>query len=266
MTDGRTVNAPLGRDAAEGAAPVGGQIAADALQLHQIDRANALLRATAISKRHGTGDAAVQALHPCDVELFAGTITVIVGPSGSGKSTLMHVLSGLDTPTSGRVLLAGTPLSDLSKADRARWRARHMGFVLQRDNLIPSLSLEENVAAPLLLAGTRRREALARARAALADVDLVHRAHAFPATVSGGEAQRAAVARACAGSPRLIFSDEPTGALDSAASRIVLDLLMSRSARTGAATLLVTHDPAAARVADVVIRIEDGRLTRLDQA
>lgn len=219
-----------------------------------------VLRAVGISKRHGSGDAAVQALHPCSLELLPGTVTVVVGPSGSGKSTLLHLLSGLDAPTTGRVWMAGVPLSELPERRRAQWRARHVGVVLQRDNLIPSLTLEENVAAPLILAGVRRAAAIVRARRALELVGLSHRAGAWPATVSGGEAQRAAVARACAGSPRLIFSDEPTGSLDSSAGGAVLDLLVSLSRRIGAASLVVTHDPGIVRLADVVVRLVDGRL------
>lgn len=220
-----------------------------------------VLRAVGVSKTHGKGSAAVNALHACSLELKPGTITVVVGPSGSGKSTLLHVLSGLDTPTTGRVWMVGVPLSELNETRRARLRARHIGFVLQRDNLIPSLTLEENVAAPLILAGLGRAEAVRRAREALEIVELSHRAQAWPATVSGGEAQRAAVARACAGSPRLIFSDEPTGALDSDSSSNVLDLFVKLSRLTNAAALLVTHDPAAAEVADAMVSIEDGWLT-----
>ena len=220
-----------------------------------------VLRAVGISKIHGKGDAAVEALHPCSLELQPGTITVVVGRSGSGKSTLLHVLSGLDMPTTGRVWMIGAPLSELSESQRARWRARYIGFVLQRDNLIPSLTIEENVAAPLILAGTARSEAVRRAREMLSVVGLSHRSRAWPANVSGGEAQRAAVARACAGSPRLLFADEPTGALDSAASRDVLDRFVELSHRVNAAALLVTHDPGAAEIADAVVRIEDGWLT-----
>jgi ABC-type lipoprotein export system ATPase subunit len=219
-----------------------------------------VLRAVGISKIHGKGSAAVEALHPCSIELRPGTVTVVVGRSGSGKSTLLHVLSGLDTPTTGRVWMNGAPLSELSETQRARWRARYIGFVLQRDNLIPSLTLEENVAAPLILAGTARAEAVRRAREMLSVVGLSHRAGAWPANVSGGEAQRAAVARACGGSPRLLFSDEPTGSLDVAASNEVLNLFVELSHRTNAAALLVTHDPAASELADAVVRIEDGWL------
>lgn len=226
----------------------------------QEDAPPPVLRAVGISKVHGKGSAAVEALHRCSIELRPGTVTVVVGRSGSGKSTLLHVLSGLDTPSTGRVWMNGAPLSELSETQRARWRARYIGFVLQRDNLIPSLTLEENVAAPLILAGTARSEAVRRAREMLSVVGLSHRARAWPANVSGGEAQRAAVARACAGSPRLLFSDEPTGSLDVAASNEVLDLFVELSHRTNAAALLVTHDPAASELADTVVRIEDGWL------
>lgn len=223
-----------------------------------------VLRAVEVSRTYGNGSSTVEALRQCSLELAAGTTTVVVGASGSGKSTLLHILSGLDSPTTGRVWMGGVPLSDLDEARRAHWRARYIGFVLQRDNLVPSLSLEENVASPLILSGVGRAAAIRRARETLDVVGLGHRARAWPATVSGGEAQRAAVARACAGSPRLIFADEPTGALDSSASSTVLDLLMELSRRTGAATLMVTHDPQAAEVADEVLRIEDGRLEKLD--
>jgi ABC-type lipoprotein export system ATPase subunit len=220
------------------------------------------LRAVDVSKAYGTGDTTVHALRSCSIELQPATVSVVVGPSGSGKSTLLHVLSGLDTPSTGRVWLDGLPLSEQSERTRARWRARHIGFVLQRDNLIPSLSVEENVATPLILAGTSRSDALRQARATLELVDLSHRAKAWPGTISGGEAQRAAVARACAGKPRLIFSDEPTGALDSRSGRMVLDVLVRLSHQTGAAALLVTHDRAAVRVADAELLMEDGRLRR----
>lgn len=221
-----------------------------------------LLQAVELIKTYGSGDAAVHAIRSASIELSAGTITAIVGRSGSGKSTLLHLLSGLDTPTSGDVWIDGVLLSGLSEKARAGWRARHMGFVLQRDNLIPSLTVEENVAAPHILAGATRAEALGAARATLERVELSHRAQAWPSTLSGGEAQRAAVARACAGSPRLIFSDEPTGALDSTTSEVVLGLLCSLSRESGAATVMVTHDMGVAGMADVVVRMEDGRLTR----
>jgi ABC-type lipoprotein export system ATPase subunit len=219
-----------------------------------------VLRAMEISKVYGSGEATLEAVQKCSLELMSGTITVLVGPSGSGKSTLLHLLSGLDTPTTGRVWMGGVPLSELSEAQRARWRARHIGFVLQRDNLIPSMTLEENVAAPLVLGGTGRAAAVRRAREVLDAVGLDHRTRAWPGNVSGGEAQRAAVARACAGSPRLIFSDEPTGSLDSKSGKTVLDLFVKLSRQTGSATLIATHDPEAAAIADSLLRIEDGRL------
>jgi ABC-type lipoprotein export system ATPase subunit len=223
--------------------------------------ASAILRAVDLSKMYGSGNAAVHALRGVSLNLQAGTITAVIGRSGSGKSTLLHILSGIDTPTTGDVWIEGVSLSQLSEAARAHWRARHMGFVLQRDNLIPSLTVEENVAAPYILAGGTRRDGLRLAREALNRVELAHRANAWPSTLSGGEAQRATVARACAGRPRLIFSDEPTGALDSAMSQTVLDLLASLSRESGAASMVVTHDMSVAAIADVVVRMDDGHLT-----
>jgi ABC-type lipoprotein export system ATPase subunit len=219
----------------------------------------ALVVGRGLTKRYGTGEAATSALGGVDIDLRAGELTAVVGPSGSGKSTLMHLLSGLDTPTAGLVEFDGRNLADLSDRQLAACRARDMGFVLQHHNLIPSLTIVENVAAPLLLSGRRRGDAMTRAREMLEAVGVSHRADARPSEVSGGEAQRAAVARACAGRPRLIFADEPTGALDSASGAVVLDLFLQMVKRDGFATgLLITHDPAIAGGVDRVVHIRDG--------
>lgn len=224
-------------------------------------RGAAVIAGTDLHKTYGEGDSAVEAVRGVDIELVAGEITVLMGPSGSGKSSLLHLLSGLDTPTSGVVTFDGTSLADMSERELAKWRAEHVGFVLQRNNLIPTLTLEENVAAPLLLAGTGRSEALGRAREMLATVGLGGRTTYWPAQVSGGEAARAAVARACAGKPRVIFADEPTGALDSENSRAVLDLFTAQVREAGAAALVVTHDPMVAEAGDRVLRLVDGRIS-----
>jgi ABC-type lipoprotein export system ATPase subunit len=219
----------------------------------------ALVVGRGLTKRYGAGEAATAALGGIDIELRAGELTAVVGPSGSGKSTLMHLLSGLDTPTAGEVELAGRNLAALSDGQLAACRARDMGFVLQHHNLIPSLTIAENVAAPLLLSGHKRADALARAQEMLDAVGVGHRADARPSEVSGGEAQRAAVARACAGRPRVIFADEPTGALDSAAGAVVLDLFVQLVKRnTDATGLLITHDPAIAGAVDRVVHLRDG--------
>lgn len=222
-----------------------------------------VLNARRLVKSFGEGTSQVKALRGCDISLKAGEITAVVGASGSGKSTLLHLLCGLEEPSEGSIQIDGRRLSDVGSKERARWRAEDIGIVLQRDNLIPSLTLRENVAAPMMLSAMGRRAALDRAEEMLAVVGLSHRAHRWPAEVSGGEAQRAAVARACAGSPRLIFADEPTGSLDSNSGATVLELFQALVHRCNAATLLVTHDPCAAEIADRRLRMSDGRLDTL---
>jgi ABC-type lipoprotein export system ATPase subunit len=213
-----------------------------------------------LRKTYGEGESAVEAVRGVDIELHPGEITVLVGPSGSGKSSLLHLLSGLDTPTSGAVSFDGRTLSEMSEKELARWRAQQVGFVLQRNNLIPTLTIEENVAAPLILAGHSRAEAIERAREMLTVVGLGGRTGHWPAQVSGGEAARAAVARACAGKPSVIFADEPTGALDSENSRAVLELFTRLVRKAGVAALVVTHDPMVADAGDRVLRLVDGRI------
>jgi ABC-type lipoprotein export system ATPase subunit len=218
-----------------------------------------------LRKTYGEADSAVEAVRGVDIALHAGEITVLVGPSGSGKSSLLHLLSGLDTPSSGTVSFDGKSLAEMKEKELAAWRAEHVGFVLQRNNLIPTLTLEENVAAPLILAGASRAEALERARDMLTVVGLGGRTKHWPAQVSGGEAARAAVARACAGNPRVIFADEPTGALDSENSRAVLELFTKLVRKTGVAALVVTHDPMVAAAGDRVLRLVDGRIAGEDR-
>lgn len=222
-----------------------------------------VLCAQNLVKNFGEGSSQVRALRGCDISLRAGEITAVVGASGSGKSTLLHLLCGLDEPSEGSIEIDGRHLGDVGSRERARWRAEDIGIVLQRDNLIPSLSLRENVAAPMMLSGESRSAALERAEEMLVAVGLSHRMHRWPAEVSGGEAQRAAVARACAGSPRLIFADEPTGSLDSDSGATVLELFQALVRHCDAATLLVTHDPNAAEIADRRLRMSDGHLDRL---
>ncbi|WP_223906476.1 ABC transporter ATP-binding protein [Actinomyces capricornis] len=212
---------------------------------------------TRIYEVPGRGDARVQALNGVDVDLPAGTFTAIVGASGSGKSTMLHCMAGLDQPTTGRITLLGTALADLRPAERAAFRARHVGFVFQDYNLIASLSAAENVSMPARLAGARveRTQALA----ALARVGLEHRADLKPHQLSGGERQRVAIARVMASRPSLVFADEPTGALDLESGGVVLDWL-GQLARQGATVVMVTHDVEAASRADAVAVMSRGRL------
>jgi ABC-type lipoprotein export system ATPase subunit len=218
-----------------------------------------LLEGVGLSKRYGSNGNSTLALDDCDVGVERGETLVVVGPSGSGKSTLLHLLAGLDRPSSGAAYVDGRDLSAMADAEAARFRAEHLGFVLQRANLVPSLTVRENVAAPLMLSGLGRRKALGRADAMLERVGIGPRAGAFPAQVSGGEAQRAAVARACIGEPLVIFADEPTGAVDQASGAIVMDLFAELAREGGTSAVIVTHDQGVARRGDSVVRMLDGR-------
>ncbi len=205
----------------------------------------------------GRADAQVRALDGVDLDLRAGSFTAIVGASGSGKSTLLHCVAGLDEPTGGEVTLLGTVTTRLTPAKRAAFRAREVGFVFQDYNLIASLTAAENVAMPSRLAGSPMRHD--DAVAALARVGLAQRAGLKPHRLSGGERQRVAVARVMASSPRLVFADEPTGALDLEAAAGVLDWLGELS-RQGTTVVMVTHDVEAAARADAVVVMSQGRL------
>lgn len=228
---------------------------------HQgVQQLEPVLSAVGVTKEYGAGESAVSAVRGVDLDLMAGQITVLMGPSGSGKSTLMHLLAGLERPTSGEVMFEGRALGDFADDELASWRARHAGFVLQRNNLVPTLTVEENVAAPLMLTGMPRGRALGRARLRLAELGLDRRGRHWPSAVSGGEAARTAVARAVVGTPRVVFADEPTGALDSASSAVVIELLVEQVRASGAAALVVTHDPTVAEAGDRVVRIVDGRI------
>ncbi|WP_326797791.1 ABC transporter ATP-binding protein [Streptomyces sp. NBC_01808] len=219
-----------------------------------------VLRGELLRKEFLSGDTTVAALKDCTIEVLASEFVAIVGKSGSGKSTLANVLSGLDRPTSGTVTLLGRDISSLGEAEMATLRARKIGFVLQKDNLIPSLTLAENVAAPLVMSGVKLSQALRSARDMLGEVGLDHRAAQWPSQVSGGEAQRAAVARACVVEPAVVFADEPTGALDEENGSRVQELLHKLVSTLGAAGLIITHDMDLATGADVVVTMANGAI------
>ncbi|MFP5020513.1 ABC transporter ATP-binding protein [Pseudonocardia phyllosphaerae] len=217
------------------------------------------LRLDALRRVHDTGGATpVTALDDVDLALDPGTVTAVMGPSGSGKSTLLHCAAGLDRPTSGRVLLGGTDLTALSERRRTVLRRNRIGVVFQAFNLVASLTAAQNVALPGRLAG--RRVPAGAVAAALAEVGLADRAGHRPGQLSGGQQQRVAIARALLSGPEVLFADEPTGALDSAASATVLALLRRATDTRGTTTLLVTHDPWAAAHADEVVVLRDGRV------
>ena len=218
-----------------------------------------VLELRAATRVHGAGATAVQALRAVDLQVAAGELVAVMGPSGSGKSTLLTLAGGLDTATSGDVLVEGVPLSGLDRAGLAQLRRRSVGYVFQELNLLPALTAAENVALPLELDGVRARDARARALRALDELGLASLAGRFPDDLSGGEQQRVAIARALVGERRLVLADEPTGALDSVTGDSVLALLRSR-VDAGAAAVLVTHEARLAGWADRVVFLRDGQV------
>jgi putative ABC transport system ATP-binding protein len=220
-----------------------------------------LVRTEALHKTFAGGEAtAVAAVRDVNLTVAAGEFVAITGASGSGKSTLLHMIGGITRPTSGRVLLEGVDLATLDDDALAAVRRRRIGFVFQRYNLLPELTLAENVALPLVLDGMRSAESDAAARSALDAVGMGHRAAHRPDELSGGEQQRGAIARALVTSPAIVLADEPTGALDSANSVRVVELLERLVAERGQTVILVTHDPVVAAAARRVVRMRDGRV------
>ncbi len=217
---------------------------------------DSIVTATDLRRRYGEGDAAVDALAGVSASFERGRFSAIMGPSGSGKSTLMHILAGLDRPTSGSVLLDDVEIADLDDGDLTRLRRDKLGFIFQFFNLIPVLTAEENIVLPLSIAGRKVDDDwLARLVETVGLGDrLTHR----PAELSGGQQQRVAVARALVSKPAVVFADEPTGNLDSKASEEVLNLLRRSVDDLGQTVVMVTHDPEAASHADRLIVLRDG--------
>jgi putative ABC transport system ATP-binding protein len=211
-----------------------------------------------VRKVHGRGDRAVVALDGVTVGLARGSFTAIMGPSGSGKSTFLNVAAGLDRPTSGTVTLGDTHLAGLSERRLTILRRERIGFVFQAFNLMPSLTVAQNIALPLRLDGHRARRSTVREVAAR--VGLERRLRHRPAQLSGGQQQRVAIARALVTRPEVVFADEPTGALDTRTGRGVLSLLREVADQDGHTVVMVTHDPVAAAHADRAILLADGRL------
>jgi putative ABC transport system ATP-binding protein len=216
-----------------------------------------VLEARGLAKTYDTGGAKVLALRGVDLAIARGEFVAIMGPSGCGKSTLLNLLAGLDRPTAGEVRLDGERIDQLSETELARLRRRHIGFVFQFFNLMPTLSAVENVELPLLLVGRRRKDARRSANELLSELGIGDKHAAAPVQLSGGQQQRVALARALANTPDIVLGDEPTGNLDSAAARDVLGLLRGARDR-GQTVLLVTHDARVAAGADRVITLRDG--------
>ena len=217
------------------------------------------LVAHGISRSFGTGDAQVVAVDDVSLSVDAGEVLMILGPSGSGKTTLLSILGGLLRPTRGTVHVDGL-LLDPRHGDAPQRRLERVGFVFQSFNLLPALSAVENVALPLRLRGAPRRDALQRAAAMLDALDLHHRLHSHPATLSGGEKQRVSIARALVGAPRVLLADEPTASLDTKRGREAVDLLTSLARQGRQACVMVSHDHRLGAFADRIVELEDGRL------
>jgi putative ABC transport system ATP-binding protein len=212
--------------------------------------------AAGVTRRYGSGEAAVDALRGVTLDIPRGQFAAIMGPSGSGKSTLMHVLAGLDQPTAGTVQIAGEDITAMSDAQLTKLRRAHIGFVFQAFNLLPTLTAQENILLPLALAG--RKVDQSWFEAVVERVGLADRTAHRPSELSGGQQQRVAVARALVSEPTVLFADEPTGNLDSRSSHEVLELLRDAAVSFGQTTVMVTHDNDAAAAADRLIHIEDG--------
>jgi putative ABC transport system ATP-binding protein len=225
--------------------------------------AAAVVEGHGIVKRFGAGTSAVDALRGIDVAFAAGSFTAIMGPSGSGKSTLLHILAGLDRPTAGWVEIAGTRLDRLGDRELTLLRRRQVGFVFQSYNLLPVLTAEENITLPLRIGGDRvDRDWL---DTLIAAVGLGDRRTHRPSEMSGGQQQRVAVARALITRPAVVFGDEPTGNLDSASSREILELMRRAVDDLGQTIVMVTHDPTAATFADRVVFLTDGLLSGIEE-
>ena len=220
-----------------------------------------LIHLEGLSKVYRVGDQEIRALDGVDLRIEEGEFIAIIGSSGSGKSTLMHLLGCLDTPTAGRMEICGQDLAKASSDELARVRNKEIGFVFQAFNLLSKLDVVSNIALPLIYAGVPARERLARARKAAEDVGLGERLSNRPPQLSGGQCQRVAIARALVNNPRILFADEPTGNLDSATGRMILEMFDALHA-SGKTVVLVTHDPAIAARSRRVIEIRDGRITR----
>jgi putative ABC transport system ATP-binding protein len=219
-----------------------------------------VVQANDLTRVYGEGETAVRALQGVSLDIPKGDLTAIMGPSGSGKSTLMHILAGLDKPTAGEVAIAGTSITQLGDSDLTKLRREHIGFVFQFFNLLPMLTAEENIVLPLTIAGEKPDPEFFEAL--LNNVGLADRRKHRPSELSGGQQQRVAIARALVSRPTVVFADEPTGNLDSKTGSEILDLLRHSVEEYGQTTVMVTHEPRAAAIADRVLFLADGRIVK----
>ncbi|HET6878812.1 MAG TPA: ABC transporter ATP-binding protein [Pirellulales bacterium] len=223
------------------------------------------IRCRDVTKEFGTGGALVKALRGVDLDVYPGEITLLVGPSGCGKTTLLSVIAGIMQPTSGSVHVLGQDLAKLRGQRLVRFRGENVGFVFQQFNLLPALTAAENVTVPLILAGWSRRKALVKAEELLAQMGMGERCQHLPSKLSGGQQQRVAIARALVHDPRLLVCDEPTSALDAQTGHTIMELLRSVALESGRAVVVVTHDSRVFDFGDRIARMEDGRVTGIEE-
>jgi putative ABC transport system ATP-binding protein len=219
-----------------------------------------MIQCRGVSKSYHKGNTVVTPLEALDLDVPKGEFLALMGPSGSGKTTLLNLLSGIDSPTSGSLVIAGIDIAKLSRRDLTKWRANHVGYIFQLYHLVPVLTAFENVELPLLLSPISKKERHARVETALALVGLSDRMHHTPSELSGGQEQRVAIARAVVADPPLLVADEPTGDLDRDSAVRILDLIRQLARDYGKTIVMVTHDAKAAAAADRTLHLEKGQL------
>lgn len=214
-----------------------------------------------VRKVYRMGDEEVVALKRINLRIYKGEVCCIFGTSGSGKSTLLNQLAGMEKPTKGQVFIHGKNISDMNEEELAAFRQEHMSFIFQSYNLLPSMTAVENVAMPLMFKGMDRKKREAMAEEMLKRVGLSHRLHHYPSQMSGGQQQRAGIARAFVSRPEVVFADEPTGNLDTKTTAEIMDMVMGFARRFNQTIILVTHDPGMSRYADRIVTLVDGIIT-----
>ena len=216
-----------------------------------------------VTKDFGAGDARVQALRGINLDIPSGEMTLLVGPSGCGKTTLISLIAGLLEPTAGEVVVLGANLTRMSDRRKVQFRGRHIGFVFQQYNLLPTLTAAENAAVPLLIQGSPRKAAVKQASVLLDQVGIGGRANSLPAELSGGQQQRVAIARALIHEPRLLVCDEPTAALDAHSGQVVMELLRKVALGADRAVIVVSHDSRVYKFGDRIVHMSDGRIEKV---
>ncbi|MGB9614619.1 MAG: ABC transporter ATP-binding protein [Fervidobacterium sp.] len=222
-----------------------------------------IIKVRNLSKVYGSGSSRVVALDSVDLDVYKGEIVAILGPSGSGKTTLLNLLAGLDVPTTGQIIIDRVEITKLSEEEKTKFRAKNMGFIFQFFNLIPVLSAVENVELPLLLNKYPVSQARKIALELLEKMNILHRKDAYPSQLSGGEQQRVSIARALSTRPKIIWADEPTGALDSKNAEQIKKLITDLNKEFGTTFIIVTHDPSVASISNRIFKMESGRIVEI---